>query len=169
MRRFCLLLAAFAACAGAAAYPEGAPWGAADPAATESCLSCHFDGDAVDPSDAISIFGLPATAEPGRTYALVLKVASEDAAVAGFQLLASTDGQEAGLFGSPEVGVEHAGAAVRSTVPVPIEEAEWSLLWSVPQEAGTSVTLLLAVTASNDDGSPLGDVVHYRSYIVPIE
>ena len=41
----------------ASAFPEGAPWGAANPDAEGNCSSCHFDYDAIRDSPALILDG----------------------------------------------------------------------------------------------------------------
>ena len=43
----------------ARALPDGAPWGAANPAADQNCAACHFSVDPVLASDDVVIRGLP--------------------------------------------------------------------------------------------------------------
>ncbi len=152
----------------ALAYPEGAPWGAARPDAEESCASCHYDFEPILDSAALSIVGLPDAAVPGETYTLVIRLAASDAAVAGFQLLATSPGK-AGSFRSPDSAVEVIGPASRSVAPVIVREAAtWRLLWQAPESGEENVLMYLAISAANDDQSPLGDVVHYRQWEVPV-
>ena len=156
---------ALAAPVGGFAYPEGAPWGAANPAAQESCASCHFDSDAVDPSAAISLIGLPQRPVAGETYPLELTVDAPMSVVAGFQMLAVSDNSEAGHFVFSDAALEAIGTAIRSTSVQREQPATWSFQWQAPDdELQWPIVLLVAATAGNDDGSPLGDVVHFRSF-----
>ena len=149
---------------GAAAYPEGAPWGAANPEAAESCSSCHHAYGPVHDSGALSIAGLPRTAVAGASYELRLRFAAEGAEVAGFQLLVAADG-DAGTLRSDDPAVESIGAASRSTVPsAAAEGACWTLHWRAPRDVGAVVTLYLAAAEANADQSPLGDRIHYKSF-----
>lgn len=151
------------------AYPEGAPWGASDPDATESCESCHFDYASVRASDALEIEGLPDKAEPGRTYRLRVRFDVADAVIAGFQMLAKAGDDAAGAFESTQSDIEYLGAAIRSTAPSRNDGSiEWTLTWTAPDVAGTSVTLFLAAMQANDDGSPFGDQAHFRSYVIEL-
>lgn len=151
---------------GAFAYPEGAPWGAADPDAGETCASCHYDYEPVHDSPALGIDGLPEIAAAGERYDLVIRFAAVDAAVSGFQLLAVAEGG-AGRFISGDTAIEAIGAAGRSTRTVAAGDgASWSLTWEAPASGCSPVSLFLAAAAANDDQSPLGDTIHYRQFRV---
>lgn len=164
------IVAAAALATGAArAFPEGAPWGAADPAAERSCASCHFESDPVMQSDRLSISGLPARAEPGRVYELALALSDPDAVITGFQLIADAVDRPAGAFLADGDGVELAefGAAVRSTAPRAADGGSvWTLRWQAPSRIDADIVFHAAAAAANDDGSPFGDVIHFRSYRV---
>jgi hypothetical protein len=165
------LLAMSGACASlpAEAYPEGAPWGASDPAAAENCASCHFDYEPVSASAALSLEGLPRTAEPGATYRITVRFDAPDAVIAGFQMIAKAADDAAGEFASTQTDIEYLGAAIRSTAPSANDGTiEWTLTWTAPDVAGGSVTLFLAAMRANDDGSPFGDQAHFRSYVVSL-
>lgn len=153
----------------ASAYPEGAPWGASDPDAAESCESCHFDYEPVRASHALSIAGLPDKAEPGKTYVLTVRFDESGAVVAGFQMIAKAVDDAAGKFESTQPNIEYFGAAVRSTAPLANEGVvEWKLTWTAPDAAGGVVTVFLAAMRANDDGSPFGDQAHFRSFVVQL-
>ncbi len=150
---------------GGLAYPEGAPWGTANPAAQESCASCHFDSDAVNQSSAISLLGLPKRPAAGDTYSLELRFDAPLSAVAGFQIIAVAESTEAGRFVFSDAALEAIGTAIRSTSAQRKQPATWSFQWQTPSEnVHWPIVLLVAATAGNDDGSPLGDVVHFRSF-----
>ena len=146
----------------AAANPHGAPWGAAKPGAGQDCASCHFDYDPAVDSELISLEGLPARVSPGATYDLVLRLAPSDAAIAGFMVSASE-----GVFSGARDGIEANGREVRSTAPVPAEEgASWRLKWTAPDDLAEEVFFYAAVNGANDDASPFGDIIHFRSFAV---
>ena len=161
----CAIAVLLAAPVAAWAYPEGAPWGAANPQAQESCASCHFDSDAVDQSTAIAIAGLPERPAAGDTYPLELTVDVPLSAVAGFQIVAlAKRDADAGRFVFSDATLEAAGTAIRSTSVRRKQPAAWSFQWQAPVDLHLPILLLVAATAGNDDGSPLGDVVHFRSF-----
>ena len=148
-----------------AAYPEGAPWGASNPDAEQNCASCHFDYDAVRGSAALTIEGLPERPEPGKRYALTIRFDDPAQEIAGFQMIAIADPGSAGRFVSTMPNIEYVGAAIRSTDPISNDSgAAWQLEWTAPDSAGAVITFFLAVTGSNDDGSPFGDQIHFRSF-----
>lgn len=149
----------------AAAYPEGAPWGAANPDARESCGTCHYDYEPVRDSAALSIAGLPGEPVKGERYRLTIRFAPGEAAVAGFQLIAAApEGAAAGSLESDAAGIETAGAAARSSEAVAVDpDAAWEVTWRTPDELPGMITFYIAASAANDDLSPFGDRIHYRS------
>ena len=153
----------------AGAYPEGAPWGAANPATDQSCDSCHYDYDPVLDSNALRIDGLPDVAQAGEEYELVVRFVHEEAASSGFQLI--TDGGEAsgGQFRVEADGMESIGAAARSTATRLADEGfEWTLWWQAP-DAVERLTLYVAASSANDDHSAFGDTIHYQRYEVAVQ
>lgn len=155
----CTIIAALSIRA-ALAFPEGAPWGAANPDADENCGTCHFGHDATLDANALSVEGLPETAVPGATYELEISFDDAEAVIAGFQLLA-TDGE----FHADGGDIEYLGAAIRSTKPSPADAGfNWSLNWIAPDKPGARVTIYVAVVAGNDDLSPFGDRAFFRTF-----
>ncbi len=153
----------------ASAYPEGAPWGAANPAAEQSCDSCHYDYDPVHDSDALRIDGLPAVARAGEEYELVVRFVHDEAASSGFQLI--TDGGEVsgGQFRVEADGLESIGAAARSTATRLRDEGfEWTLWWQAPAVT-EQLILFVAASSANDDHSAFGDTIHYRRFEVAVQ
>lgn len=151
----------------AMAFPDGAPWGAADPAAPDNCANCHFDSDPLYESTALSVSGLPDIMEPGSLYELTVVLADSEAIIAGFQMIASAEAGSGGSFTSDLSVVETVGAAIRSTEPLIVDgDARWSLDWHAPDDGGQPVVFHIAATAANYDGSPFGDRIHYRAYTV---
>lgn len=157
----------------AAAYPEGAPWGAANPGAGESCADCHYDYDAVYESDAIVLENFPSTAAAGADYEFILRFLDDTAASSGFQIVVSAEGADAGHFHSADSGVETAANAIRSTRPQKGQDGIcWSVNWQAPRLDDTSradVVFYLAVSSANDDQSPFGDTIHYRQVSVAVD
>ena len=156
----------------ASAYPEGAPWGAANPAAEESCGGCHYDYEPVENSQALVAEGLPDLAKAGGRYDFVLRLAEAEASTSGFQIVAAGDGSDAGRFTSDEADLESLANAIRSTATRPVDgEVRWAMTWHAPSGiAGkrSRVTFYLAASAANDDQSPFGDVIHYRKIEVDV-
>jgi hypothetical protein len=166
MRRVVSGVAAALVLAGAAsANPNGAPWGSADPASPQNCASCHFDYDPALDSELLSLNGLPGRVAAGKTYALSLSLAASDAVIAGFMLSAS-----AGAFFTEGEGLEAKGAEVRSAAPVAAGEgASWRVSWTAPEDLSDDVFFYVAVNGANDDASPFGDVVHFKTFEARIE
>ncbi len=149
----------------AGAYPDGAPWGAANPAAEQNCASCHFDAEPIADSEALVVSGLPGKVAPGTSHELEIALSDPDTVVAGFQLIAQAADEQAGTFMSSDSNVEFIGAAIRSTAPVGNgNPAKWIVEWRVPEALESDVVLYVAASAANDDGSPLGDTIHFRTY-----
>ncbi len=160
-----LLLAA----GGAGAYPDGAPWGASDPDATESCASCHYDYEPVMDSAALSVEGLPEIATPGRRYRLALAFASDTAVTSGFQLTIRGAGKDNGMLVTRDEDVEVVGAAGRSTSPRPVGgELRWHIEWQAPDAEADCIEFLIAASAANDDQSPFGDTIHYKAVAIDV-
>ena len=149
----------------ACAYPEGAPWGAADPHAAENCNTCHFDNDPVHDSSALSIEGLPEKLTPDTIYDLVITFDNPDGVAAGFQLIAWAENEDAGSFAAKSENIEAAGSAMRSTAPT-FEKGSvtWAVQWQTPAAMNATISIYLAATAANHDQSPLGDRVYFRSF-----
>ena len=120
----------------ARAFPDGAPWGAANPAAEQHCASCHFDADPVLESEALIIDGLPQKPKSGATYELKIVFEDPDIVTAGFQLIAHAGDVPAGTFASSDAKIEYIGAAVRSTEPAKRDEG---VSWAVASHATSEV------------------------------
>ena len=153
----------------ALAYPEGAPWGAADPSAKENCSTCHFDYDAKLDSKSVRIDGLPESPAAGESYEFVIRFDDPNAAVAGFQMLARATEGGAGTFSSDESAIEAGESGIRSTDPSMNDNGVvWTIDWTAPESPGNTIRFFLAVTGSNDDGSPFGDQIHFRSFSITL-
>lgn len=147
------------------AFPNGAPWGSANPAAEQNCASCHFGAEPIIDSTALLIKGLPQQLLPGGVYELEVILKDVNAATAGFQLFAFSVDGPAGTVVSSEAGVEFIGAAIRSTVPIQEDAGfSWTLQWRTMQVISSPIIFYVAANAANDDASPFGDTIHFRSY-----
>jgi len=166
------VLAAVVAASGhqaARAFPDGAPWGAADPDAAENCATCHFDGETVRNSKALAVRGLPENLSSDTLYDLVVTFENPGGVAAGFQMIAWTENQSAGTFASQAADTETAGTAIRSTTVTKKDGAvSWAVQWRTPTTIDTTVNIYVAASAANDDQSPLGDSIHFRSYEYPV-
>lgn len=153
----------------ARAYPDGAPWKTLDRPG-EACASCHFGSASVAGSEALSLAGAPVAAEPGETYELTLRFAPGTPGIAGYLAAFHRADGEAGAVAA-EGEQEAKGAAVRSTVPLPVSaetQAEWRFAWTAPATPGP-VALHIAANAANDDASPFGDMVHVKTLMLAVE
>jgi hypothetical protein len=152
-------------CQNAKAYPDGAPWGAANPDAEENCSSCHFDGEAQRDSPALSVEGLPGALSADTLYELLVTFDNPEGVAAGFQMIAGAGDETAGIFTSETDNTETAGSAIRSTAPVQNKgPVTWSLQWHTPKVIDTTITIYLAASAANSDQSALGDNIYFRHY-----
>ena len=152
----------------AGAYPEGAPWGAANPEADESCDSCHYDYDPVHASAALTVDGLPAFAIEGQEYRLTVRFSGDEAISSGFQLMAEGADAQGGTFRSEDDDIESIGSAARSTATrLQDDGLEWTLWWRAPNATDT-LRFFVAASSANDDQSPFGDTIHYRQYDVAV-
>jgi len=149
----------------ARAFPDGAPWGAANPAIKQNCANCHFGAEPVLGSPALLIQGLPETLNPGETYDLEIKFEDPNIIIAGFQLIARTDNRDSGTFTATANDIEFIGASIRSIAPKRNPgRAVWSIHWRAPENIEGVIDFYVAASAANDDGSPFGDTIHFRSY-----
>lgn len=165
-----LLLVGAGATNTASAFPDGAPWGSADPDAAENCATCHFSGDPVRNSNAIEIDGWPDEVAVGEVYELVVKFAAQDAAIAGMQVLIRSGDEEAGAFVEVPANTESSGAKARTIEPESFEDnaVTWTLEWQAPATADVPVSMCIAASAANDDASAFGDTIHFRCFRVSL-
>lgn len=148
------------------ANPDGAPWGAADPNAAQNCASCHYDNEAVMDSPLIVLAGdFPGRIEPDQEYEIMLLFGKiENKANIGFMASSKSGETVIGEFVSIFDAIEIRGGEVRSNVPERnTQNAIWPLKWRAPNEPIKDVTFFFAVNAGNDDQSPLGDQVHFKT------
>lgn len=152
----------------ALAFPDVAPWGSADPDNTESCASCHFDGEPIVDSLNVSLVGIVQGVSPGKEYRLAFRLADVNSVVAGFMAQAS-----AGEFSSNRAkNLEAKDNMIRSTEPVrPFGRIVWNVRWTAPEDLTglDEVAFDLAINASNHDGSPFGDQIYYRRFVIPVK
>ncbi|MEO0574718.1 MAG: choice-of-anchor V domain-containing protein [Pseudomonadota bacterium] len=158
---------------GVSAYPEGAPWGAADRAETDHCASCHWERSPQYSSASITLAGLPDKATTSQRYSLILSLKDSAMKISGFQVIAIADGQPAGQFivaAQSKLETAALGTMVRSTAPAAAlaERVRWRFQWHAPSLLRSPIVFLIAVSAANDDGSPFGDTIHYRRIEVPV-
>lgn len=143
------------------ALPNGAPWGSANPKVQPNCSSCHFDGEAVTESGAIVLSGLPDHAVGGEVYELTLKFKMPVEGATGF-LISANDG----AFSAQRPDLEFRGSEIRSISPSAGSDAQWTFTWAAPASWEKPVVFEIGVNAANDDASPFGDEIHFRTYSV---
>lgn len=149
----------------AGAYPEGAPWGSANPDVVEHCASCHFGAEPVHASPVLRVTGLPEQLKADREYELTVIFEPSQAVGSGFQMIAWAEEHEAGEFEALQSDLESIGTAIRSTAPsMDNTPATWRLRWRTPAALPPELHIHVAASAANLDQSPLGDTIHYRSY-----
>ena len=150
-----------------AAYPDGAPWGAALASEEQNCASCHFGNEPQHDSSALRLEGLPTGVVPGQQYTLQLLFDVADTEVAGFQLLIESDG-DPGRFVEADADIERSGNAVRSIATRPTDtKVRWEFLWEAPNIDVSNLRFHVAATAGNNDQSPFGDTTHFRVFELP--
>ena len=168
MRALASIILLFAA-GPVAANSNGAPWGAADQNGGQNCNSCHFDGEAVLESEAIGVDGIPALVEADEDYLLHIWLKDESAKQAGY--LASVS---AGAF-LPDSGQAEVREKLKFVQISPRQLHEsghvcWQVMWKAPDKRVDTVDVQsFAVNAANNDGSPLGDIIHYKHTVFRIQ
>lgn len=174
-------LAALALLAPATGFAnsEGPPWGNAGGPGQDNCTTCHFDGEAVTPSQALTLTGLGSGIKPGTSYDATLSLRNAEAVRAGFQILANGtkadgSGAPAGRFEPVDEKTEANGSQIRSNIngsrPEDPDAVSWQFRYTLPAAAEDlkSVTFYMAANAGNDDESPFGDTVHLKTAAVPV-
>lgn len=175
--------AALALAAGTPVRPEGPPLAHTGGFGEPTCRACHSDG-APDgaPDGALTIGGLPARYEPGRTYEIVLTLERPGLARAGFELavryaphepsaalqageMAPTDPARIAVERDSATGVLYAHHTFEGTEPAAPGAARWVVRWTAPR-GGEAVVLHAASVAANDDNSNFGDEVYARALVV---
>jgi hypothetical protein len=144
----------------AAAHPDGAPWDRYGRPGGPDCTECHFDAPPQRQSETLILSGLPAAAEAGAKYDLLLTLRNGEG-IAGFLIASESGGGPAGVFEAPDEGLEAEGAALRSTRPRAFAgeqgSVSWGFRWSAPADMSDTVEFYVAANAGNDDASPFGD------------
>ena len=153
------------------AYPDGAPWGSANPASAENCASCHYDGSAIVDSEAISFPYERGDLFNGGPVDVYVQFKNPNNKKIGFQIQAS-----AGAFTSEYDDIEVKGLQARSLAqrdnaswPEILgsnlfpDVVMWKLEWTAPEPPDGDVYFWIAVNESNDDQSSFGDQIHFKS------
>ena len=147
----------------AAAFPDGAPWEAAE---QEGCGQCHFDVPVVNDSSAVSIVGLPDRIVAGAVYRLTLELMADDMLRAGFLLSAKHGEEPGGRFTATDARTMTLNAQARSTQTGSVRSQSgkmlWTLEWTAPESIDRPIVLDVWTNSANDDNSPFGDATHHR-------
>jgi hypothetical protein len=139
-----------------------------------TCQQCHFGNDLNAPGGTLTLSGVPPAYTPGQSYPLTVTLAKEGLERGGFQLAAraasgETKGADAGTFvaDTPDLQlvksadgkvtyVQHSPAGTRGAVKGALS---WKLRWTAPK-ASVPVEFDVAANASNNDESPLDDLIY---------
>lgn len=151
-------------CLTAEAYPDGAPPGHTGGFGEADCSVCHAGGMA---DEAEVVFELPESMAAGQTVGFILSVSHPDMKSLGLQL---TAGKKSDKPLRP-LAINLEGIKLRSREdrgfiylshqqPIPADDGQVQIkgTWQTPPKSG-EVVINLALVASNDDLSPLGDAV----------
>lgn len=167
---------------GASAGPQpsmtGAPAFGAEPA-EGTCVQCH-NSFAVNPDQdgVLTLEGVPAKYESGKTYTLTVRIAHKNATTLrwGFQMtaLAMKDGAGAGAFTATDASTTQVFESMTNTRTyiehnyggTAIGQAggnAWSFEWTAPKADVGKVGFFAASNCANADGSNQGDRVYTKS------
>jgi hypothetical protein len=139
-----------------------------------TCLECHSEFDANLPDGRLMLLGLPEAYEAGRTYALTVRLESEEMVKAGFQISSRFEagratGRAAGMLAAVDerssvthdsvTSVPYAHHTRAGTPTADPSVATWTLAWTAPS-ASADVVFHLAANSANGDDSPLGDLIY---------
>lgn len=160
------MAAGVAMAAPAHAHKGLAPWENAGLPGGDTCMQCHFDGVAVEDSEALALKGLPETIEAGATYPLTVRL-TDRAMGAGGSIISAVNaaGEASGAFAAVDEGVEAQAAQARSTTKAASPDdgsIEWRMEWTAPEEVAAPIRFYLLANAANDDESPFGDTIHMK-------
>lgn len=148
-------------------------------AAEGTCVQCHNNFPVNPDQDGVlTVEGVPAKYEPGKTYALTLRIANKDATRMrwGFQMtaIAMKDGEGAGVFTATDAGttqviesmmnsrtyIEH---NINGTAIGQAGGNSWTFDWTAPKTDVGKVGFFAASNCANADGSNQGDRVYTKS------
>jgi len=148
-------------------------------AAEGLCIQCHNSFPAnPDTNATLTLDGVPAKYEPGKTYTLTMKIADSDTTLLrwGFQLtaIAMKDGAGAGEFNAIDPSrtmivmsmtgtrshIEHSygGTGIGQS-----GGTSWTFEWKAPAAPVGEIGFFAAANAANADGSNQGDRIYTKS------
>lgn len=154
--------------ARAVVYASGPPAAHTGGFGEPTCQQCHTEFDLNLLGGRLEVEGLPEAYEPGRSYAVVVTLHSDQMESAGFQLSARFDGGGPAGKLSPvdarvavvdSTGVPYAQHTAGGTAPETHELARWTLEWVAPPSGGR-VVFHAAANSANGDNSPFGDLIY---------
>lgn len=144
----------------------------------QSCHLCHLDNPVNAPGGAVDVRGVPSAYSAGQSYPITVTVTREDLTRSGFEIAAryasgKLKGRQAGTWrvldgraqlipGAVDKAltfVQHNLAGSRTASP---GSNSWTIEWTAPAPAAAPVQFDVAVNASNDDDSPLGDYIYLK-------
>lgn len=152
------------------AFGDGPPPGFTGGSGDPDCTSCHFDYEVNSPGGTITVTVLPDALLAGGRHQISISVEHPDLRTAGFQLaVRDGHGDAAGdlyAFGdgvqtvyeatTDQTYAQHQGSRAKDASS---NAVQWDVVWEAP-ENGADVIIDVAVNASNDDGSPMGDHIY---------
>ena len=151
-------------------FPDGAPWDSVS--RKGGCAECHFGSPVQLDSESLQIIGRPDLIKPGLTYTLKVRFDQDEMARAGFLLSALDTEGPVGTFTSADKTTSTRKAQARSnlsgTALIRPGSAEWRLQWMAPANLINPVSFIIWANAANDDQSPFGDHIHYRTWRVEL-
>jgi hypothetical protein len=163
------------------AYTDGAAPGRTGGFGGPTCHACHTGAMLNAPGGELTISGLPERYTPGETYRITVELKRPELERGGFSLASRFASgvlarSQAGAWQSSDPRVvfypdvqtkvryaQHSAIGSRARVAGTLR---WELDWKAPPEA-EPVQFNIAANASNNDASPLGDVVYAREVTVP--
>lgn len=143
-----------------------------------TCQQCHFGHDLNERGGTLTLSGVPPEYSAGQSYTLTVTLKKDGLAKGGFQLASrattgSTAGRDAGtlevtgadaqLVKSADktvTYVQHTPAGVKAVTPGSLT---WTFRWTAPKTAVGPIEFDLAANASNNDESPMDDVIYTAS------
>jgi hypothetical protein len=142
-----------------------------------TCQQCHFGNDLNAAGGTLTLTGVPAVYQPGKSYALTVSLSRTGLEKGGFQMAARSasgakSGSDAGTLEpmSPAVQlvksedgnityVQHTPAGTKAEKPGTMS---WKFRWTAPTSA-RPVSFDLAANATNNDESPMDDFIYTAS------
>ena len=177
----------------AAAFKEGPYPNVTGGFGDHSCHLCHLDNPINAPGGSLTVEGVPQRFVPGETYDITVTIRRDGLRRGGFEIAArfaggTQKGRQAGTWrllddrvqlipgavdhvptpGPPPrvsrrggvVFVQHNLAGSRAAAS---GRNTWTIEWTAPAPATSTVQFNVAANASNNDDSPLGDYIYLKA------